>query len=331
MRPQGSGGASRDAPPNPTLFLCQPFIVGKAPGSRHPEPWHCCSAHPAVITPSKVMSVPKQLTNPPGSPVGSKWCRGWWCSLSTQLDDAPLYPNAGFDRWWHPSCLHPWRWADWFSCGLWAPSGISHSADAWSPLIYQTLMTPRRKLTLNFCPSQTHSLVKVSGSEQPKVLITAGHGPSLVVMYSLIHGATPNEYASAPPSICLHSGASHGGLSLLEKLNGGNVGRWEWGCPGPLASMHHLVMAWVINCWSSHKLTTLVLSWAYLPTQLMAPDSMNMASHASPKLSPSPRDHLPQNRMAQPGPFTTTSMRPDLPSQSMSSTTGVCQVCELVV
>ena len=32
--------------------------------------------------------------------------------------------------------------------------------------------------------------------------------------------------------------------------------------------------------------------------------------------------------MAQPGPITTASVRPDLPSQGMSSTTGVCQVCE---
>ena len=31
--------------------------------------------------------------------------------------------------------------------------------------------------------------------------------------------------------------------------------------------------------------------------------------------------------MAQPGPITITSVRPDLPSQSMSSTTGTCQVC----
>ena len=31
--------------------------------------------------------------------------------------------------------------------------------------------------------------------------------------------------------------------------------------------------------------------------------------------------------MAQPGPVTTASVRPDLPSQSMSSTTGVCQAC----
>ena len=31
--------------------------------------------------------------------------------------------------------------------------------------------------------------------------------------------------------------------------------------------------------------------------------------------------------MVQPGPVTTTSMRPDLPSQSMSSTMGACQAC----
>ena len=36
----------------------------------------------------------------------------------------------------------------------------------------------------------------------------------------------------------------------------------------------------------------LVLSWACLPTQLMAPDSMNVALHALPKLHPSPRDYL---------------------------------------
>ena len=81
--------------------------------------------------------------------------------------------------------------------------------------------------------------------------------------------------------------------SSLWKLNGGNVGRCEWGCPGPLASMHHLVIASVINCKPSYKLTTLALSWACLQTQLMAPDSVNVASHASPKLSPSPRDCLP--------------------------------------
>ena len=57
---------------------------------------------------------------------------------------------------------------------------------------------------------------------------------------------------------------------------------------GPLGSMYHSVIAWAINCHPSPKVTTLALSWACLPTQLMAPDSMNMASHTSPRLSPSP-------------------------------------------
>ena len=35
-----------------------------------------------------------------------------------------------------------------------------------------------------------------------------------------------------------------------------------------------------------------------LPTQLMVPDSVNVASHGSPRLSPSPNDCHPKNRMA---------------------------------
>ena len=77
-------------------------------------------------------------------------------------------------------------------------------------------------------------------------------------------------------------------------------------------------------CWPSCRLNALALNWACLPTQLMPPDIKNEVSHASPKLSPSPKDCLPWNRMAQPGPITTTSVRPDLPFQSMSSTTGTC-------
>ena len=34
------------------------------------------------------------------------------------------------------------------------------------------------------------------------------YGPSLFVMYGLIHGVAPDEYASAPPSVHQHSGAS---------------------------------------------------------------------------------------------------------------------------
>ena len=67
--------------------------------------------------------------------------------------------------------------------------------------------------------------------------------------------------------------------SWLWNLNGGDTGGIEWGHLGPLGSMHCSVMAWVINCQPSPKVTTLALSLACLPTQLMAPDSMNMASH----------------------------------------------------
>ena len=40
------------------------------------------------------------------------------------------------------------------------------------------------------------------------------------------------------------------------------------------------------------QLTGLALSWACLPTQLLAPDSVNMVSLILPKLSPYPRDSL---------------------------------------
>ena len=115
---------------------------------------------------------------------------------------------------------------------------------------------------------------------------------------------------SSMHSLALWSLSSCGDPSWLWNLNGGNAGRCEWGCPGPLAATHHLVMAWAINCWPSHGPNALVLSWACLSTQLGAPHSVTTASHASPNLNPSPSNHLPQNR--------TPSVRPDLPSWSMS-------------
>ena len=150
-------------------------------------------------------------------------------------------------------------------------------------------MTLRRKLTLNFHHSQTHGPVKVKvlGSEQPKVLVAAGCNPGLIVMYCLVHGAAPDDHLSA-----LWSLSSDGDLSWLQKLNGGNAGRCEQGHPGPLASTHHSVMAWVINCWPSCILTALVLSWACLLTQLTTRDGVNVASHTLHKLSP-PSNHLP--------------------------------------
>ena len=82
------------------------------------------------------------------------------------------------------------------------------------------------------------------------------------------------------------------GLSWPQKLYGGSARGHVWGCPGPLVSTHCLVMAWVIIHWPSWRDTALALSWACLPTQLMALDSMNVALHALPRLSPS-KDCLP--------------------------------------
>ena len=72
-----------------------------------------------------------------------------------------------------------------------------------------------------------------------------------------------------------------------------NTGGMEQGQPGPLCLICPSVMAWAIYHWPSPRLNSLALSWACLPTQPMAPDSVNTASHASPKLGPSPNDHLP--------------------------------------
>ena len=87
--------------------------------------------------------------------------------------------------------------------------------------------------------------------------------------------------------------SAHENWSWLQNLNGGHAGRMELGHPDPLCLMHPFVMVWAINHHPSPRLTRLTLSWACLPTQPMAPNSINMASHSLPKLSPSPKDHLP--------------------------------------
>ena len=58
-------------------------------------------------------------------------------------------------------------------------------------------MTLVRKLTLNFCHSQTHDPVKVKvmGSVQPMVLATSGHDLGHIVLSVLSHGVISDEYA----------------------------------------------------------------------------------------------------------------------------------------
>ena len=82
--------------------------------------------------------------------------------------------------------------------------------------------------------------------------------------------------------------AGHGDQSWLWKLNSVDAGEIEWGWPAPLGLMCPSVMAWEVSCWPSLRLAGLALSWTCLPTQLMAPDSVNTASHALPKLRPFP-------------------------------------------
>ena len=84
--------------------------------------------------------------------------------------------------------------------------------------------------------------------------------------------------------------AGHGDWPWSLKLNGLDTSGMEWGCPGPIGLMHPLAMAWVINCLPSPRLTRLALSWACLPTQPMALDSVSAVSHALPRFSPSPND-----------------------------------------
>ena len=86
---------------------------------------------------------------------------------------------------------------------------------------------------------------------------------------------------------------SQGDSSPWENLNGWGVVGWECRCPGPLAPIWHLVMAWAITHWPSHMGKGSVAMCADLPTHVPGTVSINAVSLTSPKLRPSPRDCLP--------------------------------------
>ena len=89
---------------------------------------------------------------------------------------------------------------------------------------------------------------------------------------------------------------------------------WTEGDQAHIGSVCPLVIAWVINHLPSPMLTGLALSCACLPTHAMISDNVNVASLASPKVSPSPNEWHPQNKTAHPGQVTVASVRPVLPS-----------------
>ena len=204
---------------------------------------------------------------------------------------------------------------------------VALSAAVWNLQIYQTLMTSLKKLTTNFGHSWIHDLVKakVIGVGQPIGLVTSGCSPGLVVMLDLIHGMMPYGYTWAPPIVQQLLGASfltgtHPNCGSLMVVVQGELSMDIW-----VLWVQCILQwwpEWSTTGWPSPRLTALVLSWACLPTQLMAPNSVNVASCNLPKLS------LLLIIASQPGPVTTASVRPDLPSQGMSSTTGACQVYE---
>ena len=161
--------------------------------------------------------------------------------------------------------------------------------NVWRPQIYWTVMTPMKKLTLklsNPCSGE---------GEGEGVRVGAAHGSHHLWLWSQPHQDAQSWswcdvqwvcLSSSMHSLALRSLSSCGNPSWLQNLSGSNASGCEWGCPGPLASRCHLVMAWVISHQPSCKLNVLVLSWKCLPTQLMALNNINMASYALPRLSP---------------------------------------------
>ena len=162
--------------------------------------------------------------------------------------------------------------------------------------IPQTLMSLMRKLMLNFCHFWTHGLMKGKGNWGGAI-----HSSCCLWPWSQLCCSTQ------PCSWCTYWGpslntshcsaaagrlAGHGDKSWLWKLNGVDAGGMEWGGQDPWCDVSFRD-GLVDPHQSSPRLTGLVLSWACLLTQLMAPDKVNMASHTLPKLSSSSNDCYP--------------------------------------
>ena len=238
------------------------------------------------------MSVPEHLTNSPRCPC--KECMAWGegCNPGTQCNDTPLSPSTNFDTWWHPWCPHSWRlaglssyllqdsaglltmarmsrtsqclrhWCHWW--GSWHWTSVTFESLIWWEWRWLWLVPP---ITL-VAPGLDLGLAVV-----PNLCSwCTGCWPSLGTSH---HSAAAGRFA-----VCRNK-------SWLWKLNGVDAGGMEQGWSCLLASVCTLVLAWVINCQLLPRLTGLMLSWACLPTQLMAPDNVNVASHTSSRLNPS--------------------------------------------
>ena len=141
------------------------------------------------------------------------------------------------------------------------------------------------EFTLNFFCSWTCTVVKVRVPwlVLPMGLATSGCSPGCIVMPGLSHGM----YGLLHMLLGTLEPVFLWGLILTVKP------KWQWCrqmqmgmCRSP--SFNASFGDGLGNQLPAfHRLNALTLSWACLPTQLMASDSINTTSHASPKLSPS--------------------------------------------
>ena len=76
-------------------------------------------------------------------------------------------------------------------------------------------------------------------------------------------------------------------------VNSWGVNGWECGCPGPLTSIWHSVMALAIAHWPSCIVKGSAARYAGLLPQVPTPVSVNVVSLTLLKVRPSPNDCLP--------------------------------------
>ena len=154
-----------------------------------------------------------------------------------------------------------------------------------------------RKLMLNFCHFWIHNLmrVKVTRVVSPITVIASGLDLSLAVVPGLASGVLVNgqAWATSHHSAAAGKFAVCGDESWLWKLNGVDAGGMERRVTRPSwfdvsfgDGLGNQLQVITQTYWFGTKL-------GLFANQLMVPDNVNMASHASPKLNPSPNDCHP--------------------------------------
>ena len=179
---------------HPPVWHClfHPCIAERAPGSRNLGPWHCCSAHPIWWVHHPGWCLYPNFSLPPlGNLVRKKWCRGEMYDPSTQHGGTLLSPSDNFGMWWCPWCPHllkTWQvdlhMVSGFPVGLSAMVSMPRTSQS-----LRTLMTPMKKLMLNFSHFQILNLMREGDWGVATInLIAPGLDLSLTVVPNLASG-----------------------------------------------------------------------------------------------------------------------------------------------